>query len=233
MQSFSETYDDLEVAIDEIRQLLDDWLEASDEAPMSTWVAGDGPGSHDAEAGRVPSGDDRGTEDDRVTSPSASGDASESGSSSASASSRQAHEDSIPYNRVPPSSTPPAPDDASSAQPGRPSVLRYVQVVLHEWIANMIQHADFGDTAPRIEITVRADRQFVSCSVIDNSRGFNLSDALTTQRNEARALPERGMGLRIISACTEQCAYRSLPDGRYRFEFSIPVDHDPWLSTLF
>ncbi len=220
MQSFSETYDNLEVAIDEIRQLLEDWLEASDEAPMSTWVTRDGPARP-------------GSGDDRVTRSSASGDTSESGSSNPNASASKAREDRLPYNLVPPASTTPTPDDASPSEPGRPSVLRYVQVVLHEWIANMIQHADFGGHSPQIEITIRADQRFVSCSVLDNSLGFDLASELTTQRNEARALPERGMGLRIISACTEQCAYRTLPDGRYRFEFSIPVDHDPWLSTLF
>jgi serine/threonine-protein kinase RsbW len=224
MQSFSETYDDLEVAIDEIRQLLDNWLEASDEAPMSTWVTGDAP-SRSAPT------------DDRGTRSAASGEKAESSSSTPKASTSEAREEPPSYDLVRSASTPSSPDDSSQegspVEHGRPSVLRYVQVVLHEWIANMIQHADFGETQPRIEIIVRADQRFVSCSVIDNSRGFNLSDALTTQRNEARALPERGMGLRIISACTEQCAYRSLPDGRYRFEFSIPVDHDPWLSTLF
>lgn len=198
MQSFSETYDDLDAAIDDVRQLLDDWLEASDEAPMSTWIRSDGDASSNRGQDAPPGPESR--------------------------------EDPAPYDFGPPGSSPTGESDDMQ---GRPSVLRYVQVVLHEWIANMIQHAEFGDRSPCIEITVRADLRYVSCSVIDNSHGFDLADALTRQRNEARALPERGMGLRIISACTEQCAYRSLPDGRYRFEFSIPVDHDPWLSTLF
>ena len=148
-------------------------------------------------------------------------------------SSPDTRESNAPYDFIPPDPARPRLNTASQKAPGRPSVLRYVQLVLHEWIANMIQHAEFGSVTPHVEITVRADHRYVTCSVIDNSHGFNLADELATQRNEARALPERGMGLRIISACTEQCAYRSLPDGRYRFEFSIPVDHDPWLSTLF
>jgi serine/threonine-protein kinase RsbW len=46
-------------------------------------------------------------------------------------------------------------------------------------------------------------------------------------------LPERGMGLRIINACTDSVSYTPTDSGRYRFEFSIPADHDPWLSMLF
>jgi serine/threonine-protein kinase RsbW len=246
MQSFSETYNDLDAALDDVRQMLDDWLESSDEAPMSTWVTGD---ADTSSAPPSAGGTHKKTGGDR-TRASETGDAGEAANSSPSRSTSakdasshdrsgteepemRSREESIPYDLVPPDAVSAQPAAESSDAPGRPSVLRYVQVVLHEWFANLIQHADFGDASPRIEITVRADQRFVSCSVIDNSRGFDLSDALATQRNEARALPERGMGLRIISACTEQCAYRSLPDGRYRFKFSIPVDHDPWLSTLF
>jgi len=238
MQSFSETYDDLETAIDDVRRMIDDWLESSDEAPMSTWVTGntdapaDTPSAGSAH-GKTSRDRSRASAKEESSQAPPSNDLSSHDPSGAEEQAMQSQEESIPYDFVPPDSVSAQPDAESSDTPGRPSVLRYVQVVLHEWIANMIQHADFGDASPRIEITVRADQRFVSCSVVDNSHGFDLSDALTTQRNEARALPERGMGLRIISACTEQCAYRSLPNGRYRFEFSIPVDHDPWLSTLF
>jgi serine/threonine-protein kinase RsbW len=108
-----------------------------------------------------------------------------------------------------------------------------VQVVLHEWIANLIQHADFNETRPHVDIFIRADERHIFCSVTDNSRGFDLQSQLAKQRNQARALPERGMGLRFISACTAEITYSSTERGRYRFEFSIPVDHDPWLSMLF
>jgi serine/threonine-protein kinase RsbW len=46
-------------------------------------------------------------------------------------------------------------------------------------------------------------------------------------------LPERGMGLRIIDACTDTLSYAPTDGGRHRLEFSIPADHDPWLSKLF
>ena len=210
---------------------------------MSTWVMDDTSPPHPDDDSTSPHG---AAKDSPPSNPARDSDAPASASDDGSAfegssfedpasedSSPETRENNPPYGFIPPGSARPHPDPASQQIPNRPSVLRYVQVVLHEWIANMLQHAEFGNVTPQIEITVRADQRYVSCSVIDNSHGFDLADALAKQRNEARALPERGMGLRIISACTEQCAYRSLPDGRYRFEFSIPVDHDPWLSTLF
>jgi len=186
--SISQHYDDLDRAIDDVRNLLDEWLEEFGEDPVSTWPST--PSSGDPPAG-----------------------------------------DSVP-DRVEEKPVPPVRGDDSHPS-GRPSVVRYAQVVLHEWLANLVQHADFDSRTPVVHIRIRANDRNISCAVTDNSTGFDLSAQLVTQRKEARALPERGMGLRIISACTDQCSYRPTDCGQYRFEFSIPVDHEPWLSMLF
>lgn len=111
--------------------------------------------------------------------------------------------------------------------------LRYTQLVLHEWLANLAQHASFPDPPPVIRIHLRAEQRHVYCTVEDNSTGFDVDAHLDLQETNAEALPERGMGLRIIHACTDSFAYHSTDQQKYRFEFSIPADHDPWLSTLF
>jgi serine/threonine-protein kinase RsbW len=111
--------------------------------------------------------------------------------------------------------------------------LRYAQLVLHEWLANLAQHATFAAGAPWVRIHARIHSRHVVCAVEDNSEGFDLEAALDAQTDGAQLLPERGMGLRIIQACTGDFAYRAIDDRRHRFEFSIPADHDPWLSTLF
>lgn len=119
-----------------------------------------------------------------------------------------------------------------------PEAARYAQLVLHEWIANLLQHGDFSDREPTVKIHLTAEERHVSCSVIDNSKGFDLDAHLPTQHlsmseGEPDALPERGMGLRIINACTDSLSYSSTEAGRQRFDFFIPADHEPWLSMLF
>jgi serine/threonine-protein kinase RsbW len=111
--------------------------------------------------------------------------------------------------------------------------IRYTQLVLHEWIANLLQHADFEDRTPTVQIQLNAENRHVTCAVLDNSEGFDLEERLPAREEALEEFPERGMGLRIISACTDNVAYRPVEDGQQRFEFSIPADHDPWLSMLF
>jgi serine/threonine-protein kinase RsbW len=119
-----------------------------------------------------------------------------------------------------------------SAAP-RAETLRYTQLVLHEWIANLLQHGDFDGRAPAVEIRLTAENQHITCAVIDNSEGFDLNERLPSQDQTMEELPERGMGLRIIDACTGDLSYTPTDAGRYCFKFSIPADHDPWLSMLF
>jgi len=115
----------------------------------------------------------------------------------------------------------------------RAETIRYTQLVLHEWIANLLQHADFHNRTPTVEIRLQTEDRHVICAVLDNSEGFNLADRLPTKEEMMDDLPERGMGLRIINACTDSLSYTSTEAGRHRFEFTIPADHDPWLSMLF
>lgn len=111
--------------------------------------------------------------------------------------------------------------------------VRYTQLVLHEWIANLLQHANFCDRSPTVQIRLTSENRHVTCVVIDNSEGFNLMERLPSEEDVTDDLPERGMGLRIINACTDHLSYTDTESSRHRFEFSIPADHDPWLSMLF
>jgi serine/threonine-protein kinase RsbW len=111
--------------------------------------------------------------------------------------------------------------------------VRYTQLVLHEWIANLLQHGHFDDRPPNVQLRLSTENRHITCTVIDNSEGFDLAERLPVEEDPADELPERGMGLRIINACTDHLSYGPTESGRYRFEFSIPADHDPWLSMLF
>lgn len=111
--------------------------------------------------------------------------------------------------------------------------VRCTSLVLHEWIANLHQYADFQDRSPFVEIRLSCEDRQVVCSVKDNSEGFDLETNLPSKDDAPDPLPERGMGLRIISTCTESVSYTPTNDGLQCFEFFISFDHDPWLNTLF
>ena len=112
----------------------------------------------------------------------------------------------------------------------------YVQLIVHEWIANLVRHATFSGP-PQIRIRLLSDDVSVQCEITDNSRGFDLDEALSNMKSDAAPLPEAGMGLRIIDACTSNVSYRnsygSDSSSRYSFVASVPYDHDPWMNVLF
>lgn len=118
-------------------------------------------------------------------------------------------------------------DDATA------STLHHARLVLHEWLANLVQHADFQERTPEVSIRVHPDQHKVRCIVVDNSEGFAFEQRLGTQTTDAFPFPERAMGLRFIEACTESLSYHRVDGGLYQFEFSISTDHTPWLSNLF
>lgn len=126
----------------------------------------------------------------------------------------------------------------AAVQPS-PQAIRHAQLVLHEWIANLIQHATFEEPV-RLVVHVHADERFFYGKVVDTSEGFDLAACLRKQQDGADALPERGMGLRIIDACTDSYAYEQggeqggeQDDDHFTFAFRIAADQSPWLSTLF
>ncbi len=122
--------------------------------------------------------------------------------------------------------TPPCP--ASDTPP-----LHHARLVLHEWLANLVQHADFQERTPDVLIRVQPEENKVCGVVVDNSDGFPFERRLETQTTSALPFPERAMGLRFIDACTDSVSYSRTDDGRYQFKFSISTDHTPWLSNLF
>ncbi|MEF8815156.1 MAG: ATP-binding protein [Salinibacter sp.] len=106
-------------------------------------------------------------------------------------------------------------------------------LVLHEWIANLHQHARFQKNTPMVKIQLTCEAGRVACFVLDNSDGFDLTSYLPADDEDLEPFPERGMGLRIIETCTDELSYAPTEDGLHCFEFIIPADHDPWMNTLF
>ncbi len=113
------------------------------------------------------------------------------------------------------------------------TALHRLKLAVHEWLANLIQHADFDQRTPDVQLHLRADGKYIRCIIEDNSEGFDLDGHLSARREVLDAFPERGMGLLMIKSCTEDLAYRQSGPARHRLEFSVSADHDPWLNIPF
>lgn len=116
-----------------------------------------------------------------------------------------------------------------------PGAIERMRLAVHEWVANLVQHADFSDGHPDVEFSVAIENGRVKVIVIDNSNGFDL-DSQGELRKQALAdtiLPERGMGIPIIMACTDDLRYRCRENGVNRMEFYVADDEDPCLNIPF
>lgn len=116
-----------------------------------------------------------------------------------------------------------------------------MKLAIHEWVANLVQHADFSDRTPLIQLVVQPNGKSVRCKIEDNSRGFDFDLQLARQRDkviETTVPPDRGRGLLMMIACTENLRYHqpsSLPsaDEHHRLEFSISASKKPWIDIPF
>lgn len=108
-----------------------------------------------------------------------------------------------------------------------------MRLAVHEWLANLVQHADFGEQTPEIILDVQPNGKRVRCVIEDNSRGFDLDLHIERRRQALDAFPDRGMGLLMLQAATEYLDYRRGENGHHRLEFSVAADQDPWLTIPF
>ncbi len=101
------------------------------------------------------------------------------------------------------------------------SVLR---LAVHEWIANLVQHAAFPD-GPEITLDVEVGADAVRCTVEDASVGFDFAGQVETQHAvlDGPAPSERGRGLLMLITCTEALSFRpaSSNGARQRISFCV------------
>lgn len=111
-----------------------------------------------------------------------------------------------------------------------------LKLAVHEWMANLVQHARFGARPPVVTLTVSPlDDGDVECVIEDNSEGFDLDATLDARRDALHALPERGMGLLMLQACSKNLSYsasKTPPGHRLAFIVADP-DDDVFLDVLF
>ena len=114
-----------------------------------------------------------------------------------------------------------------------PETVQLVKLAIHEWVANLVQHADFGEQKPEIILDVYPNGRSVRCVILDNSLGFDAARHLRIRREELEPLPERGMGLLMLDAATDYFEYLRSENGHHKLEFTVSADMDPWLNIPF
>jgi len=107
------------------------------------------------------------------------------------------------------------------------------RLAVHEWVANLVQHACFEDRLPEVTLDIIPNGRRVRCIIEDNSAGFPLEERMDLQRLALKPFPERGMGLLMLKAATEYFEYSESKNGRKRLEFTVSSDSDPCLNIPF
>lgn len=102
-----------------------------------------------------------------------------------------------------------------------------LRLALHEWTANMLQHASFGSRRPRLTISVKQTARRIEAVVQDNSEGFEFYAVPKAQFHQ---FPERGMGVTLVRMCSNQVQYDRQP-GQNTLFFSIPLQAEQLSSV--
>ncbi len=101
------------------------------------------------------------------------------------------------------------------------------KLLVHEWVANLVQHAQFGNRKPEIVINFEPAGNSIRYVIEDNSMGFDLAAYLQSHNQVSEPLPERGMGLLILSSCSEEIVYRRVSNTKNRLEFVLSTEPGP------
>ena len=102
--------------------------------------------------------------------------------------------------------------------------LERARLATHEWLANLVQHADFAERSPEVLLCCRVCDDRLGFTIEDNSSGFDISRRNGSGPDILKVFPERGMGLAFVERCTEDLSYREVDDGRHVMEFYVATE---------
>ena len=111
--------------------------------------------------------------------------------------------------------------------------LHTAKMAVHEWIANLIQHSNFESRSPQIGVCLSQRDERLFCIIEDNSKAFDLNGYLDNHEGITQAFPDRGMGLLLLKACTEELCYKAIQEGKNQLEFYITDKEDTFLEIPF
>jgi serine/threonine-protein kinase RsbW len=98
-------------------------------------------------------------------------------------------------------------DRIASANGAAPDSLLHLQLAVHEWVANLVQHADFSGRDVLITLSLERTEAGYRVAIADTSAGFDFEERLEQRRRELTRLPERGMGLLMVHAAATDIRY--------------------------
>ena len=114
------------------------------------------------------------------------------------------------------------------------TTLYQVKIAAHEWLANLVQHANFEQDTTDVSLLIKPVDDRIFCAIEDNSDGFVLDEHLEIEPEYLDSLRERGMGLLILKICTEDLLYHGENmEANNRLEFYVSADQDQWQNTPF
>ena len=96
-------------------------------------------------------------------------------------------------------------------------LLLHGRLAAHEWIANLVQHADYHKRTPEVVVCLAHTSEHLYCIIEDNSTGFDLIghlDELTP--TDFDHFPERGMGLMLVKGSAASISYDRIGFNRNR-----------------
>ena len=111
-----------------------------------------------------------------------------------------------------------------------------MKLAIHEWIANLVQHASFEAPTPEICLCISVEGEGLRCTVEDNSDGFDFNAQVSYQESTVKGPKpgERGRGLLMMIACTDDLRYDMPAAGRQRVSFLVLPSIDPeGMAPLF
>ena len=121
----------------------------------------------------------------------------------------------------------------------RPALDRDGEIVLrlavHEWVANLVQHAAFTQPETEIRLSIEVEPGGVYVEMEDTSCGFDLLGQIEAQSAilDAPAPSERGRGLLMLITCTESLDYRRASENRQRLSFRLENPGEAVFAGLF
>lgn len=112
-------------------------------------------------------------------------------------------------------------------------VVYQFEVAVHEWMANLVQHARFRNGSAVVQLRVWPDGDGVRCLIEDNSEGFDMDAHLKHDPAYFSTFPERGMGLLMLKMSTQDLCYQRLVNGRNKLSFFVSAASNSWPNIRY
>ena len=126
-------------------------------------------------------------------------------------------------------------EDDEIASAISPDGLAVLRLAAHEWVANLVQHAQFCGPAELV-ISLEVVDGGVRCQIEDSSQGFDFVRQLDAQQSifDAPAPSERGRGLLMLVSCAEDLTFREADtDHSQQIAFTVRTPEEHLFAPLF